>query len=204
MAQSLKDKVLARIYGRGRGWAFSKMDFSSDCPPEGTQKALSRLAASGVIRRVMRGVYDYPKKGFVVNTERTPDLNQVAMALARKFSWRIQPTGNTALNMLGLSTQVPGRWVYLSDGPARRYSIGKQTLEFKKAPLKEAAVKTKKGALMVQAIKALGKDRINDKVIAKLSASIKPQDCPRILQDTKAVPGWIHNIIRKACERSCG
>lgn len=204
MSQSLKSKVLARIYGRGRGWAFSKMDFASDFPPEGTQRALSRLAASGVIRRVMRGIYDYPPKGLGAETHRSPDLHQVAQALARKFSWRIQPTGNAALNLLGLSNQVPGRWVYLSDGPARQYTIGKQALEFRKAPLKEAALKTIEGALLVQAIKALGKERIDDQVIAKLSAFLKPQDCSRIRQDTKAVPEWIHNIIREACERSCG
>jgi len=152
----------------------------------------------------MRGIYDYPPKGLGAETNRAPDLHQVAQALARKFSWRIQPTGNVALNLLGLSNQLPGRWIFLSDGPARQYAIGKQALEFRKAPLKEAALKTKEGALMVQAIKALGKDRIDERVIAKLSAFLKPQDCSRILQDTKAVPDWIHNIIRKACERSCG
>lgn len=204
MSQSLKSKVLARIYGRGRGWAFSKMDFGAEFSPEGAQRALSRLAASGVIRRVMRGVYDYPPKGLSAGTYRSPDLHQVAQALARKFSWRIQPTGNAALNLLGLSNQVPGRWVYLSDGPARQYTIGKQTLDFRKAPLKEAALKTKEGALLVQAIKALGKDRLDAEVMAKLSAYLKQQDCSRILQDTKAVPEWIHNIIRKACEQSGG
>src|ERR1035438_10354000 len=81
--------------------------------------ALHRLEKRGEIRRVIRGIYDYPRFSKLLDQHLSPDIDQVARALARKFRWRIQPTGAKALNFLGLSTQVPARAVYLSDGPDR-------------------------------------------------------------------------------------
>jgi Family of unknown function (DUF6088) len=80
---------------------------------------LHRLEKRGAIRRVIRGIYDYPRFSKLLDQSLSPDIDQIAGALARKFRWRIQPSGATALNFLGLSTQVPARAVYLSDGPDR-------------------------------------------------------------------------------------
>ena len=128
-----------------------------------------------------------------------PDIDQVARALARKFNWRIQPSGNTALNLLGLSTQVPARWVYLSDGPTRHYEIGNHSLAFTKSRLKETGFKHRKSGLVVQAIRALGKDRVDQKVIDTIRRRLDQKDREHLLKDARTVPGWIFEIIQQVC-----
>ena len=99
--------------------------------------ALSSLVKEGFIRRVIPGIYERPRMNTLLGTRAAPDLYSVAKALARKFSWRIHPSGNTALNLLGLSTQIPGRMIFHSDGPSRKYTIGNRDIEFKHTSLNE-------------------------------------------------------------------
>ena len=188
--KSIKSKASARIYGNQRGWAFSKIDFLDLGSDADIRKALSKLAAKGTIRRVLRGVYDYPRTSKLLDTEMGPDLNQLAGALARRSGWRIQPSENTALNLLGLSTQVPALSVYLSDGPSKTYEIGKQQLVFKKRTLKESVFKHKESELVVQALKALGKERSDKEILQKLANTWTPNKWKKILRDTKTAPAW--------------
>ena len=146
--QSIENKASARIYGNQRGWVFSKIDFLDLGSDADIRKALSELATKGTIRRVLRGIYDYPRISKLLNSEMGPDLDQLARALARRSGWRIQPSENTALNILGLSTQVPAQSVYLSDGPSKTYEIGKLQLVFKKRTLKESVFKNKESELV--------------------------------------------------------
>ena len=118
--ESTENKVISRIYGKGRGWAFSRIDFSDLGSIEAIDQSLSRLAKKRQIRRVLRGLYDYPKFSNFLDKELSPDIDQIARALARKYGWTIQVSGNTALNILGLSTQLPGRFMYYSDGRSCR------------------------------------------------------------------------------------
>src|SRR5277367_6165672 len=128
MTQSIEDKLVSRIYGNGRGWAFSQADFADLGGRSAIDLALHRREHDGIIRRVIRGIYDYPGYSKTLRGPVSPDIDQVAHALARKFVWRIQPDGATAQNLLGLSTQVPAQAVYLSDGPDRSYALGKTSL----------------------------------------------------------------------------
>jgi len=200
--QAVEKKIVAKIYGRGSGWAFSKIDFGADFDEANIHKALASLAKAGRIRRILRGIYDYPRVSEALGGSLFPDMDQVAQALARKFSWRIQPTGSAALNLMGLSTQVPGRWVYLSDGPARTYTMGKQDLEFRRAPLREAGFKLRESGLLVQAIRALGKERLDERTLGALRTAMQGKNCGRIVRETKAVPEWIHAVIRTVCQES--
>lgn len=102
---------------------FSKNDFLDLGGDDTIRKVLSRQETKGTIRRVLRDLYDYPRSSKLLQEQMGPDLDQVARALARKFGWRIQPSENTALNLLGLSTQVPAQAVYLSDGPGKTVTI---------------------------------------------------------------------------------
>lgn len=197
--QSIENKVFARIYGRGRGWAFTKVDFVAEFGASNIHTALSKLASAGKIRRVCHGVYDYPSQSELLGQTLSPDIDQIAQALARKFTWRIQPTGDTALNLLGLSTQVPARWAYLSDGPNRKYEVGNRTLVFTKSGLKERAFKHRESSLVVQAIKALGKERVDQQTVAKIRRQLSPKTRKRILRDTRTVTGWIYRIIKQVC-----
>jgi hypothetical protein len=147
----------------------------------------------------MRGIYDYPKSGTFIKGRLGPDINQVANAMARKHGWTIEPSGETALNLLDLSTQVPGRYVFNSNGPNRQYLMGKQTIEFRKRPLKDIRAKYPKTALLVNALKSLGKDRVDRNLIRKLRANITPEERARILKDIQYVTEWVQKAIRKAC-----
>ena len=199
--QPIEQKILSRIYGRGRGWCFTKTDFIADFGEANIHKALSTLAQAGTIRRVCTGVYDYPRKSQLLG-QLSPDIDQVAQALARKFNWRIQPSGDTALNLLGLSTQVPGKWLYLSDGPSRRYEIGEQELMFRKSALKDTGFSLRESGLLVPAIKALGKEHTDAAVINKLRQWLEPKLRARLLQDTRMVTSWIYEIIKRICQEN--
>lgn len=195
--QTIEEKIVSRIYGRGRGWAFCANDFSAEFGRSSIDWALYNLVASGTIRRVCRGVYDYPKYSELLQQTLSPDFDQVAQAIARKFKWRIQPAGDAALNLLGLSTQVPGRLMYLSDGPNRQYGIGNYTLEFKKSALKDVGFKYRESGLIVQALKALGQERVDDAVIATLRKQLDEAACKRVLKDTVTATGWVYEAIKR-------
>ncbi len=126
----------------------------------------------------------------------------MAQAIARKFNWRIQASGDATLNLLGLSTQVLSRYTYLSDGPNRSYQIGKTALSFKKSALKNIGFKHRESGLIVHALKALGKDRIDSKVIDKIQNQIDSKKYKKIMEDTKTVTSWVYEIIRRICEGS--
>ena len=200
MSQSIENKIISRIYGRGRGWAFTKTDFVAEFGEANIRQALSSLTKAGKVRRVCRGVYDYPRYSKLLDCQLSPDIDQVARALARKFNWRILPSGAAALNLLGLSTQVPGRWIYLSDGPGREYDIGNQSLVFKKSALKDAGFKNRESGLVVQALKALGRENVDQKVIKRIRRQLASNACGRILRDTRSVTGWIYEAIKRICK----
>ncbi len=199
--QSIDNKVISRIYGNGRGWAFFQNDFSDLGSSEAIRKSLSRLEQSGTIRRVLRGMYDYPKFSKLLNESLSPDIQQIAFALARKFNWRISPTGDTALNLLGLSTQVPGRYVYLCDGANRSYQVNNIELSFKKTTLKEIGFKYKESDLLVQAFKALGKENITPSIILQLQKQFDNESCAKILKDTQHTTSWIFEAIKQVCNK---
>ena len=202
MAQTIENKTLSRIYGNGRGWAFSQKDFSQLGSRAAIDLSLHRLLQKGVIRRVIRGIYDYPKFSNLLDQELSPDIDQVAQALARKFGWRIQPSGPAALNLIGLSTQVPGRFVYLSNGPDRSYQIDNTSLEFEQTALKDAGFKFPESALIVQGLKSLGQNRITHKIITSIRQWLNPALREKVLKDTHTATGWVYDAIRLICREN--
>ena len=197
MQQAIEQKMLRRIYGNGRGWAFSPADFADLGARPTIDSALHRREREGVIRRVIRGIYDYPRQSKVLGGPVSPNIDQIADALARKFVWRIQPNGATAQNLLGLSTQVPARLVYLSDGPDRSYTVGKTSLAFEHTALKEAGFKLQESRLVVQALKELGEGRITPKIITQIRKRFDSALRQRILLDTKTATGWVYAAIQE-------
>lgn len=199
MTQCIEKYILKKIYGHGRGWSFSQNDFAHLGSREAIDLALYRLHKKGTIRRVLRGLYDYPLFSALLNTQLSPDVDQAAHALARKFGWHIQPSGPAALNFMGLSTQVPGRFVYLSDGPARSYRMEKVELVFENTPLKETGFKLPESALMVQGLHSLGSEKITEDVMAKMRQWLDPTLRAKVLKDTRTARGWIYEAIRTIC-----
>ena len=200
--QSIEKKIFSRICGHGRGWVFFPKDFSAEFGSVNIEKALSSLAGKGKIRRICRGMYDYPKYSELLGQQLSPAHDHAARAFARKFNWRILPTGDAALNMFGLSTQVVGKFVYLSDGPNRTYEICGYELEFRKTALKEIGFKQQESGLIVQALKALGKERITSEVREKIREQIEPEKYARICKETRNVTSWIYDAIKKICREA--
>jgi hypothetical protein len=192
MAQSVANKVLSSIYGHGRGWAFSPKDFSEFPRAE---DALRLLTANGTIRRVIRGVYDYPRYSELLQQPLSPDIHQVALAIARKFGWGIIPDGATALNLVGLSTQVPAKYIYLTDGPNRSYKVGHIDLAFRHVALKEFKFKHDASGIIVHAIRALGEAHINDKTLDSIRRWLSPELRAKVRKDTSKVADWIVRAI---------
>ncbi|MCD6589100.1 MAG: hypothetical protein J7K88_11180 [Candidatus Fermentibacteraceae bacterium] len=199
MMQSIEDKIISRIYGRGRGWAFTQNDFKDIAGRSAIDIALYRLHNKDTIRRAIRGVYYYPSIGKLLGKKLPPDTDQIARAIARKFSWRIQITGMSALNYFGLSTQVPGKVTYLSDGPTREYNFTGQSIVFRHTSLKESAFKHRETGLIVQAIKTLGRKRITSEVIYQIRIRTKPSMLKAILKDAQPVSQWILDAIKEIC-----
>lgn len=185
----------------GRGWTFSVIDFAAFGGRSAIDVTLHRLLKKGTIRRVTRGIYDYPRYSEQLKTELGPDMDQIARAIARKFGWRIQPSGDAALNLLGLSTQVPSRFLYLSDGPNRTYQIDRQTLAFKQSPLKESSLKLRESGIIVQALRSLGRERISSDTIAMIHEWLAPEKRSLVLKDARTVTGWVYEAIRKICNQ---
>jgi len=199
--KSLIDRAFYFIAGHGRGWAFSSRDLLGKFSRSQADNLLSELVKQGKIRRIARGIYDYPRYSELLKQTLSPDIDEVAKAIARKFNWRIEISGESALNMLGLSTQVPAKYVYHSDGPNRSYDIMGTTLEFKKSALKHIGFKYKESSLIVQALKALGEDHITEEVIEAIRKHLDEKTCNKILKDTYSTTTWIYETIKKICSK---
>ena len=181
----------------GRGYTFSPKDFLDLASHETVRQILSRLTKEGKIRRQLRGIYDYPAFSTLLNTPTAPDPDAIAQAIARAHGWTIVPTGETALNRLGLSTQVPAQWQYFSDGPAKKYNWKGGTLVLKHRTNKETTTLSPKTALIVQAIKALGESNVEEQVLATLRANLDSKERSRLLKEARYVTSWIYEIVKR-------
>ena len=198
--QTIEQQVLARIYGHGRCWAFSPKDFLDLGGRNAVDMSLIRLTGSNTIRRVIRGIYDYPRFSELLNQELGPDVHQVATALARKFGWKIQPGPATALNLIGLSTQVPSRYVYLSNGPDRKYTIERTELTFEKTALKESRFRLEETGIVVQAIRSLTPTGISPSGRQRIRDWLGKDRLPKILKDAERVTDWVYAEIKEICK----
>jgi len=197
----LYDSVFYFISGHGRGWAFSSNDLMKKFDRQQIDNLLSDLVKEKKIRRVSRGIYDYPKYSELLKKELSPDIEQVARAIASKFNWRIEVSGDTALNILNLSTQIQAKYIYLSDGPNKSYKLFNDVvIEFKKSVLKDIGFRYKESSLIVQALKSLGKEHITDEIIEKIKEQIEPKMYEKILKDTQSTTVWVYEIIKQVCK----
>lgn len=195
--QSVSDKILTRIRRKGRGHAFSSKDFLDIGSRASVDQTLSTLAKAGEIRRIARGIYDYPKVNTALGGQLSPDYDSVAHAIARKNGVRIEPSGAWAANLLGLSTQVPAKIVYLSNGTSRTYQVGKQTIAFQRVGPKELLPKSGSSTLVVQAIRYLGQDHVDDSVIGQLRDRLSPAEKNALLRDVRYSADWIYEVVKK-------
>jgi len=184
----------------GAGRAFTPKDFLDLGSRGMVDVTLSKLVAAGVIRRAGRGLYDLPKHSEALGITLSPNVDEIARAIARRFRWRIIPTGASAANILRLSTQVPAKITYLSDGPNRKFELGKQTIHFKHARPKEMRTEGALSSLVVQALRFLGKQEVGPEVISRLRNRLSPADKRRLLRDARYSTDWIFAVAQRIAE----
>ncbi len=198
-AQAIDSRIVASIRGRGRGSVFVPSDFLGIGSREAVDVALHRLARQGTIRRLARGVYDYPKEHPILGLL-APSAEAVAEALAGRDRTRIQPAGAYAANTLGLSEQVPAKVVFLTDGPARTVKIGSTTIQLRRTTPKNMEAAGRLSGLLIQALRELGHEHVTRERREQLKRTIPADKRRELLKDLRLAPAWMHPIFRELAE----
>ena len=193
--QSIDYKVISRIYGRKRGNVFTPNDFLELGSRKAVDMALSRLVKAGTVRRLSRGVYDYPNTHPQLGVL-TPDPETIAMAIAGKNRIRLQPHGAYAANLLGLSEQVPAKVTFLTDGLTRTIKVGRQVIELRRTSPRNMATAGELTGLVIQAFRYLGAKHITPERIAHLRRTIPQTEREKLLKAIPVAPGWMHPHLR--------
>lgn len=190
---------IENIMSENQGKIFSINDFYNLGTKNTIKSVLYRLNEENRIARLIDGLYIKPKYSKILKEYSYPDANEVAEKLADKFSWTIAPTGDTALNYTGLSTQISNEYIYISDGAYREYLYRGKKIIFKHTTNRNITSYSKELSILIQAIKTLGKDNINEKHIKKLAAfaqNIKED----LKEDTLRLPFWIQEVLEEIQE----
>lgn len=194
------EQIKKRIDTTEPGTVFIPSDFFDIAEAVKVNMCLNRLTENGELNRVMRGVFAKPRYSNLLNTNVPPRSDDIAKAIARNYGWTVVPCSDTALNMLGLSTQVPTVLLYVSDGPYKTYEADGITLKFKHTDNKnEITAVSYQTALVIQALKALGKENITDKEIRKLSKILSQSEKQKMLAESQRITEWVHGYIKKIC-----
>jgi len=187
--------VLARMRRGAEGKLFSPRDFLDLGGRAAVDQALSRLSRTERIRRVGRGLYDIPIQHSLLG-ELSPGPDAVARKLAERDGERIQPTGAAAANLLGLSEQVPARFVYHTDGRPRCIHVGENIIELRKRTPRQMALTGRLSGLLVSALRWLGKGGISEARLERLRRNLSDQDRKSLLKDLPMAPTWMHPHLR--------
>lgn len=200
--QSIENKILARLKGGGRGRIFFPSDFSGFGEPRSVLKALERMTNEEIIVRLAKGIYCYPKidhrlrLGVIL-----PSLDVVAHAVARRDQARIVPTGAQALNLLGLSEQVPTNAVYLTDGSARKLKLyGGRGIVFQHTAPKNLVFSNELAMLITFALREVGANNVTEEMASSIKALLQQEPKENIVKDLVLMPEWIGKIVRRAYE----
>jgi len=194
---TIEDKIFNRMKKTKRGLVFFTSDFTAYGNAKACNKALERLTKQEKIMRVGRGIYTIPRKSKYFGRV-SSSIEDIARGIARRDKARLIPTGLFAENLLGLSTQVPMKIVYLTDGTPRKLFFDKTPLIFKKTNLKNVSTYGKISTLVIQALKSIGKEKVTDDEIKKVVEILKKENPKYLAHDIKLAPEWIREIMRKS------
>jgi hypothetical protein len=196
MSDSVVDAVKSRIFAHGRGWCFTPKHFLDLNSPTGVRSALSRLEDEKIIRRLAQGLYEYPRTHETLGIL-PPQIDEIAKAISEKNGVRIQPSGAYAANLVGLSEQVPGKVIFLTNGASKKLKIGKLELIFRSAREKSLHA-TGKVSLVIQALRNLGKASIDQKTIIRIQSFLSETSKQEIEKNLKYAPQWIREVVLSA------
>jgi len=198
--KSVQNQVYNKITKHKRGMLFFPSDFSAAGSVLAVNTALSRLEKEQVIERIAQGIYLYPKKDPLFGSL-YPSTEDIAAHIAKRDHARILPTGATALQKLGLSTQVPMNLVYLTDGAPRKIRIGKQSITFKPTTAKRLATKGPISSLVIQALQELGKAKVDEDIKERITQLLQKEKLKYLEHDAKLAPAWISAILKEAAKQ---
>ncbi len=200
MSESIENKIFSRIIGKKKGWVFTPSHFLDLGNRAAIDQSLSRLVRSGGIRRLARGLYNYPQyhPDFGVLPA---NVDRITKALAEKDNLKLQPTGAYAANLLGLSDQVPAKVVFLTDGNARIVRLGKLSIRFKKTTPKNMATAGRVSGLVIQALRYLKQKHVDDKIIRILRRRLSNEDKRQLINDIRFAPAWVGAIFQRLQEQ---
>lgn len=192
----MTDRIMKRIRGKGRGWVFTPRHFVDLGTRGSIDMALSRLAKAGDIRRLGRGLYDYPRTHAKLGTL-SPDTPSLASALSTQSGDKLAPSGATALNSFGLSTQIPAKAGYATSGRSRvKKAAGRSlTLKHSRAPVLDKA--STSANAVVQALAHLGKGNVDGDAIRLFAARLDDRDMKMLSRSRADMPGWMGDLILK-------
>ncbi|MCL2682682.1 MAG: DUF6088 family protein [Bacteroidales bacterium] len=201
MKLNIEKQIFTKIKKAKKGSLFFSNDFSTFAKPDAIRQALQRLVKSGEINRVAAGIFVRPQEDPIVG-KLMPDIEDIAKVIARRDRARIVPTGDYALNRLGLSTQVPMNIVYLTSGTARKIKIGNYTIVFKKVAPKNVAPIGEISRLAIQALKTIGKENITKEDIQHIQTILQNEKYTHLEYDIRLAPAWIQEIMKPALNNS--
>jgi predicted transcriptional regulator of viral defense system len=197
--QSIHNQIIRRVLSFKKGKIIFPSDFTDLAPINTVNQNLSRLVKNKKLIRLGQGLYYIakldPELGVIL-----PSIEQIAAAIARRDKVELIPTGSYALHKLGISTQVPTRAVFLTNGSPRRIKVGHREITLKKTTPKRLLVKGKTNQLVIQALSELGPKAITATVLAKIHQALLEEDPERIRKDARLAPAWISKIMIQSLE----
>lgn len=198
---SIDSKILSRVRGKGRGAVFVPSEFLDLGSREAVDLALHRFVKKGALRRLARGVYDYPAEHPVLGPL-SPSADTIARALAGRDHTRLQPAGAYAANALGLTEQVPAKAVFLTDGPSRKVKVGSLSIELRRTTPRNMAAAGRLSGMVIQAFRELGQKHVTPARIKHLHRTLPAAKRRELVKDIKLAPAWMHPIFRLLAEES--
>lgn len=195
-ADSIDAAILDRIQSGPTDRVWMPADFLELGPRAAVDKALSRNAQAGQISRAGRGMYHIPRHDPLLGVL-GPSYDGLQDFIRRKAQGQVFPTGAHAANILGLSDQVPMRPWHFTTGPSRRIRRNKSEIVLRHVSPRFVNTRHPKSALVILALRWIGKRFVDDDIIARLRRNLSPDDRAALLEDVACAPAWIADIFRR-------
>ena len=192
-----KTQILARVRSKGTGAVSTPKDFLDLAGRDAVDQALTRLVRQGVLQRIGRGLYHLPRTNNRLGVTIPPDPDVVAQAIGRQTGSRVISSPAAIANRLGLSTQVPAKPVYLTDGRSRMVRVGNQTFKLKHVAAKRFSDKDDASGLAIQAIVAFGRASLDDRAIGILRRQLSPAQRQDLLYEARYADAWVADAARR-------
>ncbi len=194
MSFKIHTEIERKLTKSKKGQVFFLSDFRGIGSDMAIRKSLSRLVLEGKVKRIAHGIYYLPLVDTVLG-ELKPSVENIVEAIAKKESVRIRPTGAYAMHKLGLSMQVPMRYVYLTDGAPKTIKIGKTTVIFKSTTPKKLAMQGEISGLLIQALEELNVKDVDDNTKKKIKDLLQKEDRKKLMNDIRNAPARISDFL---------